>query len=116
MIVDTGASLISLPWNTALAVGLEPKYQAPTIQCVLADGRTVEAKLVTADTVRVGKFTVEKVRCAVLSQELTKAEPLLGLSFLKNFMVKIDAANAKLMLSKLEVSETDGRSHPGAGK
>ncbi len=110
MALDTGASLVVLPWKTAVAVGLTPTSQDRTLELTLADGRTVEAKEKFAETLRVGKFVVEKVRCAVMPQELTHAPPLLGQSFLKHFTYKIDPANGKLVMSKVETPESGGRS------
>jgi len=102
MALDTGSSIILLPWETANDLGIRPDSEAPTLHLVLADGRPVEAKSVTAKTVRVGKFTVENVECAVLPAHLTHAEPLLGQSFLKHFNFKIDPASAKLVMTRIE--------------
>ena len=80
----------------------------------LADGHLVDAKEVTADTIRLGKFTVENVRCAVLPEKLTDTEPMIGLSFLKNFVYKIDTAGSKLVMSKVEIAESGGKSSGGS--
>ena len=74
----------------------------------MADGRTVKAKQVYASSVRLGKFTVEHVECAVMPADFPNAEPLLGLSFLKNFTFKIDNAGGKLVMSKIEQPEKGG--------
>jgi len=108
--IDTGASIIALPWNTAKAVGLTPTEKDPTLTVRMADGKTVEAKQVFAETVRVGKFTVENVECAVMPPELTQAPPLLGLSFLSNFSFKIDTSQAKLIMATIESPDSAGRS------
>ncbi len=102
MAIDTGASLISLPWKMASSIGLLPNDKSPTLRISLADGRVIEAKEMFAEKVRVGKFTVEKVRCAVMPKEFSKAAPLLGQSFLRKFTYKIDSANSKLVMSKVE--------------
>ena len=102
MAIDTGASIISLPWNVAAAVGMTPKPSDQKMQVSMADGRVITATRKMADKVRVGKFTVENVECAVMPQEMTQAAPLLGLSFFKHFTFKIDTANAKLVMSKVE--------------
>ena len=100
--IDTGLSLISLPYKVAQAAGMEPSPQDPTVQCVLADGHRVAAKRVIAPTVRLGQFTVKNVECTVMPADLPNAEPLLGLSFFKHFIFKIDAANSKLIMSTIE--------------
>ena len=116
MAIDTGASLVCLPWKTANAVGIRPSVDSETIQLKLADGHLVDAKEVTADTIRVGKFTIEKVRCAVLPEHLTDTEPMIGLSFLKNFVYKIDTTRSKLVMSKVDMSETGGKTSGGSKK
>ena len=63
-------------------------------------------KLVTArrtilKSVRVGQFTVENVECAVLPPDLIAAQPLLGGSFLNQFIYKLDTAKGELHLAKI---------------
>lgn len=108
LMLDTGASLIALPYKTATEIGLTPSSNDPTITCVLANGQKVDAKLVYAKSVRVGKFLVEHVECGVMPQECTAAEPLLGQAFLKHFSYKVDSAKGKLVLTQIE--------QPGAKK
>jgi len=105
MAIDTGASVIALPWKVAQSAGLTPTVNDPAMRLQMADGRIVEGRKVIAKTVRVGKFTVENVKCAVMPPEFTEADPLLGLSFLKNFTFQIDNARGKLIMSKINVPE-----------
>ena len=56
-------------------------------------------------TVRVGKFTVDNVECAVLGEDATAAEPLLGMSFLEHFKFEVDAAAKKLTMVKVAGTE-----------
>lgn len=105
MAIDTGASIIALPWNVAVAIDMAPTADDPVMQVQMADGRTVAAVRKTAAKVRLGKFTAENVECAVMPKEFTEAAPLLGLSFLKHFTFKIDTANAKLIMSQVESGE-----------
>jgi hypothetical protein len=79
----------------------------------LADGSIVEAKQVFAPSVRVGKFTIEHVECAVMPADLPKAESLLGLSFLKHFTFKIDSDKGKLVMCKIDQPEKTGRRMAG---
>lgn len=109
MAIDTGASIISLPWDVAAAIGMTPSPSDERMQVSMADGRIVTATRKMAGKVRVGKFTVENVECAVMPQELTQAAPLLGLSFFKHFTFKIDTANAKLVMSKVEALDDTSR-------
>jgi len=107
MAVDTGASLVVLPSKTATAAALTPTPDAPTIQCKLADGSIVGAKLVHAASVRIGKFTVQNGECAVMPPSLAEASPLLGQSFFKHFSFKIDGERSKLVMSKIEMPEKE---------
>ena len=109
MVLDSGASLISLPPSVAAKFGLKPSDKDPKINLQLADGREIEGRMMKLPSVRVGKFQVENVLCAVLGEEATAAEPLLGMSFLEHFKFEIDAAARKLTMVK--VSGTEGASN-----
>ncbi|HMC12283.1 MAG TPA: retropepsin-like aspartic protease [Pirellulaceae bacterium] len=106
MVLDSGASLISLPGALAAKFGLKPSDKDPRIVLQLADGREIDGRLMKLATVRIGKFTVDNVECAVLGSDALAAEPLLGMSFLEHFKFEIDAAGKKLTMVK--VSGTDG--------
>jgi aspartyl protease family protein len=98
MVVDSGASIISLPAKLAGQCGIHVTSADPTIVLELADGRRIPGKLVKIKSVRVGRFTVENVECAVLGAEASNAEPLLGMSFLENFKFEIDAQGKTMTL------------------
>lgn len=105
MVVDSGASSISLSAALARKLGVEPKSSDPDITVGLADGRRIPAKLIKLESVRVGRFTAEDVECVVLGQEATEAPPLLGMSFLGQFKFEIDAAQAQLKMVKVDSGE-----------
>ena len=64
LMVDSGASSISLPWTLAVKIGLDPEHGDPiTVQ--LADGTTRPAKRVVIPIVRVGAAVVKNVDCVV---------------------------------------------------
>src|SRR5205807_3807882 len=67
----------------------------------LADGKVVEARHMVLKSVRVGQFTVENVDCAVLPETLVAADNLLGGSFLRNFVYKLDPQAGELHLSQI---------------
>jgi aspartyl protease family protein len=100
--IDSGASLVCLPHKLAVEVGAEPKSEDETIVLRLADGREVPAKLVKLPSLRVGKFEVENVECAVMPENLTEAAAILGMSYLRNFSFKIDSETGKLTMSKVD--------------
>jgi clan AA aspartic protease (TIGR02281 family) len=101
MILDTGASYVSIPASLATAMELIPAKDDPEITLQLADGKLVKARKSTLKSVRVGKFTIENVECAILPAELVAAEPCLGGSFLNNFTFKLDTGKEQLHLAKI---------------
>jgi clan AA aspartic protease (TIGR02281 family) len=101
MVVDTGASSMVLPYKTALDCGVKIDASAMTVQMIVASGAKFKSKLVTLDSVRVGKFTAEKVECVVLPAEATNAPILLGMTFLGRFNFSINGT--ELVFSKTEV-------------
>ena len=102
MVVDSGASLLTLPQKVAAECGIEVKSSDPEIILQIADGSKIKGHLVTVASIRVGKFTVEDVECAVLGPEAVDATPLLGMSFLGNFKFELHAQESKLTMVKVE--------------
>jgi clan AA aspartic protease (TIGR02281 family) len=107
--IDSGASLVSLPYKMAAEIGATPKAADQDVTLQLADGREIIAKLVTVNSIRVGKFTVEKVECAVMPENLPDSAPILGMSFLKNFSFKIDSDTSKLTMTKIDTPPVKGQ-------
>ena len=108
MVVDSGASLISLPAQLAAQCGIQASASDPTIILGLADGSQIPGKLVTIQSVRVGRFTAENVPCAILGPQAVNAEPLLGMSFLENFKFEINAQDSTMTL--VEIASDDKKS------
>lgn len=113
MAIDTGASIVSLPYALAKAVGLEPNEQSELMRMEMADGSIVPGRKVIAKELRVGKFIVENVECVVMPAELPNAAPLLGQTFLDKFGYKIDSDQQRLIISKVEA---DGSASPRSGR
>lgn len=109
MAIDTGASIVSLPYALAKAVGLEPNEQSEVMRMEMADGSIVPGRKVIAKELRVGKFIVENVECVVMPAELPNAAPLLGQTFLDKFGYKIDSDQQKLVMSKVEAASAPAR-------
>lgn len=101
MVVDSGASVICLPRQVAIDLGITVPSDAPKMRLVLADGRTIPARGVAIESVRVGEFEATDVDAAVLDGSATDAEPLLGMSFLGNFKFEINAADKTLRLLRV---------------
>jgi clan AA aspartic protease (TIGR02281 family) len=107
LVVDSGASLVTLPYKMAVDVGVAPTEDDENITLQLADGSLVQAKRVTIPVMRVGKFELNDVDCAVMPAHLPEAAPLLGMSFLRNFSFKIDSDTGKLTMTSVDSPESD---------
>jgi aspartyl protease family protein len=112
MILDSGASTVALTADMAKALNLVPGPNDPTVRLQMADGKVVEAKQMMLRSVRVGQFTVENVECAVLPESLVAAENLLGGTFLRNFVYKLDHDAGELHLSQIGGKPTPGGAAP----
>ena len=67
----------------------------------MADGRRVEAIPFILKSVKVGEAEVKNVYAATFKEEVTSgADGLLGMTFLDNFVMQIDAKNNKLVLEE----------------
>ncbi len=101
MIVDSGASLVTLPAKTAVELGIEVPVDARQVTLVMADGRTIPARAVVLPRVRIGEFEAENVEAAILDSVATDAEPLLGMSFLQHFKFEINASEKTITLLRV---------------
>jgi clan AA aspartic protease (TIGR02281 family) len=98
MVVDSGAAMMTLSADVAQELGLRPGKNTPVVPMTTADGKTVEARLMRLDSVRVGPFTVSDVQCLVQPSSV-RGMNLLGGSFLKNFVCRVDLAAHELHLT-----------------
>jgi len=105
MIVDSGASTISLPDKMARDMGIKADASGVPVLVSLADGRKVPGMMIKLDSVKVGKFTVQDVECCVLGPDASDAPALLGMSFLGQFKFELDANQAELRLVKVDSGE-----------
>ncbi len=101
MVVDSGATLISLTSETANELGVDIPQDAPELKLVTADGREIPAKAVLLPRVRVGQFEAKDVRAAVLHPSANGAEPLLGMSYLGNFKFEINKNDKTLKMLRV---------------
>lgn len=75
MVLDSGASLISLPPSVAAKFGLKPSDKDPRITLKLADGREIDGRLMKLTSVRIGKFQVDNVECTSLATKPSPPNP-----------------------------------------
>lgn len=102
MVVDSGASMVTLPIRTATELGITVPVDARKLKMILADGREIPARAITLPRVRVGEFEANNVEAAVLDAAASNAEPLLGMSYLRNFKTELDPAGKTLKLLRVD--------------
>jgi clan AA aspartic protease (TIGR02281 family) len=100
LVIDTGATDTVISGNLAKKLGISVNRGRDVI-CQVADGRSVNAKQVKIREIRVGGAKVYNVQAVVLdSEEMGNSPGLLGMSFLDNFVFKVDTEKELLVLQK----------------
>jgi clan AA aspartic protease (TIGR02281 family) len=108
MVVDSGASFVTLTSESAAQLGVTPGDGDPVIRLTVANGKTVDAHLIHLKSIRLAQFTVENVDCAVLPASVSGAVDLLGDTFLRHFTYRMD-----MNAGELHMSEIAGKNTPG---
>jgi clan AA aspartic protease (TIGR02281 family) len=111
LVVDSGAAVVTLTWDLAQELGLKPGAKDQPIELRTADGKKINARLMVLESVRVGQFTAENVQCAVLPKSMP-GDNLLGGTFLRNFVYRMDLGAGELHLSEIVVpqaAQTDAK-------
>lgn len=100
LIVDTGATDTVISSTLAKKIGIQTA-KGKNVLCRVADGRAVNGKQVNIKEVRVGGAKVYNVQAVVLdSGNIGNSQGLLGMSFLNNFVFKVDTEKETLVLQK----------------
>jgi clan AA aspartic protease (TIGR02281 family) len=100
LIVDTGATNTVISNALARKLGIRAS-NSQDIMCHLADGRAVAGKQVNIREIIVGGARVSNVDAVVLDTgDMGYDQGLLGMSFLNNFIFKIDTEKGILILEK----------------
>lgn len=102
MVVDSGATVVSLPLEIARQLGVTIPADAPQVKLELADGREIPGRLVKLASIRVGQFEAKDVDAAIFDLVAAKAEPLLGMSYLSHFKFEINADEKSLKLLRVK--------------
>ncbi|MEI8176038.1 MAG: retropepsin-like aspartic protease [Candidatus Omnitrophota bacterium] len=99
--VDTGASLMVISRRTAADLGIAIRDDGKKIDLLLADDKKTTAFPVILESVEVGGLRVRHVMAAVTDEAPAPGiDGLLGMSFLGNFIVRIDANRNKVILER----------------
>ena len=110
LLLDTGATMITLSQDTARRVGLN-LLEAPKMPFSTAGGKAL-MPLINLDRVDVGGASARFVEAAVNPLDMGDIDGLLGMSFLSNFKFEIDHAHSRLVLRPISDKgemEYDGR-------
>jgi len=102
LILDTGATWVMITPKIAKALGIDLKGKK-YIPFTVADGRYANGIPVVLDSVKVGNCEARKVKAAVIVETTRKGQKvdgLLGMTFLRNFHMKLDTGNKILTLSE----------------
>lgn len=102
LVFDTGASLTTIPARLAEEIGLKPSPTDAVVRCETADGTVVEARKMTIPTIRIGRFTVNDMDCAVMPAGKGEIAPLLGQSFHRHFTYRFTPESGHLVMSRVE--------------
>lgn len=105
MVFDSGASIVMLPFSVASEAGLTPTDADETIHMELADGRVIPGKKKIAESLKIGKFTIEQVECAVLDANAPAKDCLLGGNVLQEFTYIMDREAGRLTLTRIAGKE-----------
>jgi clan AA aspartic protease (TIGR02281 family) len=94
--LDTGATYCQITGEDAQMLGIRLDSQ-PRVKVIMADGRSLEAPVVTLESVRIGSVELKEVEALVGDLRL------LGLNALRQLRVTVDLPNGEVVL------ETDKR-------
>jgi aspartyl protease family protein len=105
LVFDTGATFTTISSDLASRIGLQPRESDRPVELHVADGGVIKANLMTIPSMRVGRFTVDNVACAVMPPGKSEIPLLLGQSFHRHFTYKFTPESGQLVLSRVETGE-----------
>ncbi|MBU3911534.1 MAG: retroviral-like aspartic protease family protein [Candidatus Omnitrophica bacterium] len=99
LVLDTGCTDTQISADIAKRLGIRTN-QGQKVSCQLADGRMVTGRAVNLKEVRLGRARASNIRAIVLDSAGEKETGLLGMSFLDNFVFRIDTEKSELVLQR----------------
>ncbi len=104
-VLDTGAELVAMSEEFAVRLGFGSSV-LPIVEMTVADGRKVNARAVLLKSVKLGDAYSENVPAVIMPRETSSGyDGLLGMSFLRDYLVQLDGANGNLILRRLKVGK-----------
>ena len=104
-IVDTGASINTIPRSAVHRLGIRIDESTPSTIVAGIGGRAMKVPVVTLRSVQIGTAVVENVEMAVLD---TMREGLLGMPYFNNFRVSLDPTKGTLELEEVDLNAIEG--------
>jgi len=97
-IVDTGASLVTIPYSTAADLGISITVRNPR-RTVYTAGGVIYAPEVVLDSIRLEGFETYNVRALVMDLPNQPDMGLLGLNYLRQFRMDLNTDEGRLLLT-----------------
>ena len=99
LILDTGCTDTQISEEIARSLGIKTS-ESNSVLCQLADGRSVSGREINIKELKVGTVRVYNVKAIVLGSDKLGSGGLLGMSFLNNFIFRIDPEKGELILQR----------------
>ncbi|MBF0215726.1 MAG: clan AA aspartic protease [Candidatus Omnitrophica bacterium] len=102
LLLDTGASIVVISPYIAEKLHMDTKGEKP-ISIQLADKSTAQCLPIQLVSIKVGNVSSQNVKAAIMIEKTssnTDHDGLLGMSFLRDFHIKIDPENNSLVLQQ----------------
>jgi clan AA aspartic protease (TIGR02281 family) len=110
IVVDTGASVNTIPRSVAEQIGIPLGPEVRTMLVSGVSGIPMLQPLVELDQVNVGGAVVEHMPFTITD---TLEEGLLGMPYLRHFRVEIQSADGVMLLQKIDLSRVEGIQYGG---
>ena len=102
-VLDTGAELVSMTEEFAGRLGINMN-SLPVLDITVADGRKIKGRAVVLGSVRLGAASSKNVPAVILpGEKRSDHDGLLGMSFLRDYLVQLDGASGNLILRRLDI-------------
>lgn len=99
-ILDTGATTVTISESLASRLKIDFSKIQP-IEVILADGKKILAKPYLLRSVQLGDARIENVMSIIMPAPPSPGiDGLLGMTFLRNFIIQLDTSKNKLILKK----------------
>lgn len=100
-IVDTGASLVSIPSETVRALNITSSSKERTISTASGIFKTRE---ITLDSITINGKRISNIQAVIIDLPDDKGVGLLGMSFLNRFHVELNNGSGELLLTPKEIN------------